>query len=80
MSNPYPVEVSPGEIPRVKRLLARLHPVPYLVDGEHFLRPTTVFLAYCKRHKICYLDYIHGYSRYLMCPRCLAEWKIKYGD
>ena len=77
MFNPYPVEVSPRKIPRIKRLLARLHPIPYFVDAKHFSAPTEVYLAYCKRHRIYYLDYLHGYSRYLLCPECLAEWRRK---
>jgi len=71
--NPYPLVLPAEKIPRLKRFLARLHPIPYLVDDRHFSRPTTVYLAYCKQHKIYFLDYPHGYEGYLWCPECLRE-------
>ena len=75
LRNPYPIEVPAERIPPIKRVLARLHPIPYIIDDKHFLKPMVVYLAYCREHGIYFLDYPHGYSQYLLCPRCFEEWK-----
>ncbi|MHA1632595.1 MAG: hypothetical protein ACTSXC_07315 [Candidatus Freyarchaeota archaeon] len=71
----YPVKVEPKRIPLVKRLLARMHPIPYYIDKEHFKAPMVIYLAYCKKHKVYFLDYLHGFDGYVSCPLCLAEYK-----
>lgn len=79
MPGPCPVEVEPSRLPRLKRLVARLRPVRVAVDSEHFKAPTEIFLAYCRRHRVYFLDYPHGFDGYLNCPRCLEEFKRRAG-
>jgi len=31
------------------------------------------YVAYCQRHKVFFIDYPHGYTKYLHCPLCLIE-------
>ena len=31
------------------------------------------YVVRCKKHKILFLDYPHGYRNYFMCPLCLEE-------
>jgi len=33
------------------------------------------FLAYCRIHRVFYIDYPHGCDDYLLCPLCFEEWK-----
>ena len=70
MKNPYPK--IPDKIPLWRRILARIG-IPTIVywDKEHFTAPTPIYVAWCKLHKIYFLDYPHGYKGYLYCPKCL---------
>ena len=75
--NPYPVEIPPllaKKIPLLKRIVAKyITPVHVYTDTVHFKAPTKIYLAYCPVHKTYYYDYLHGYSNYLICPRCFRE-------
>jgi len=78
--NPYPIAVPESIIPFIARVKAKLGlATKVYVDNKHFKAPTEIYLAYCKRHKLYYLDYLHGFEpkQYLWCPLCLAEWKTK---
>jgi len=70
----YPRLVDPREVPRWKRALARLgFPVYMYTDGRGFKAPMKIYLAYCPKHRVYFLDYQHGYTGYLLCPLCLEE-------
>jgi len=62
----------PEKIPLWRRILARIG-IPTIVywDKEHFTAPTPIYVAWCKLHRIYFLDYPHGYKGYLQCPKCL---------
>lgn len=56
-------------------MLARLGwPVRVYVDKpEGFKAPVEVYVAYCRRHGVFYLDYPRGWYDALWCPLCLKE-------
>ena len=62
----------------MKKLLARLgFLVPAGVETSGFKRPTRIYLAWCGRHRIYYLDYLHGFDEHVICPLYLAEFLQK---
>jgi len=75
--NPYPVLVPPRlekTLPWLKRFVAKhVTPIRVFVDTAHFKAPTEIYLGYCPVHKTFFLDYMHGYQGYLLCPLCLEE-------
>ena len=73
---PYPRLIDAGEVPLWRRLLARLGiPTVLFWDEKHFKAPTPIYVAWCERHNVFFLDYPHGYSGRLDCPICLKIWK-----
>ncbi len=75
-TNPYPKLVDAKDVPWWRRILARLGIDTILYwDGENFKAPTPIFVAWCGRHNVFYLDYPHGYDGRLICPLCLKEWE-----
>jgi len=76
MNNPYPKLVDAKDVPWWRRILARLGIDTILYwDRENFKAPTPIFVAWCGRHNVFYLDYPHGYDGRLICPLCLKEWE-----
>jgi len=76
MPTPYPQIVKhPETFSKMARLNAKYLgiPVKVAIDTKNFDRPTDIYLAYCKRHKVYYLDYLHGYDEVVFCPLCLKE-------
>lgn len=71
----YPLIIT--KPPFWKSVIAKLTPIYLYTDLEMFERPTKIYLSYCKKHRIYYLDYLHGHNNYTICPLCLAEVKEK---
>ena len=71
LENPYPKVAD--KVPLWRKLLARIG-IPTIVywDKEHFSAPTPIYVAWCKLHRIYFLDYPHGYFGFLDCPQCLG--------
>ena len=73
-SKDYPLEISPERIGLLAKILARLGFILKVYTDYTFRRPTDIYLAYCSKHRIYFLDYKHGYDEYVSCPICLKEW------
>ena len=75
----YPKAVPPPLIPKWKRFLAKYlgRIVFWGWDLQHFKEPMKIYLLYCRKHRIFYIDYPHGYRQYFNCPKCLEEWRRK---
>ena len=69
----YPIVYKPKNF--WLKIRARLSPVQVAIDCKNFKECMPIYLAYCKRHRIYYLDYPHGYDEYFVCPLCLKEMK-----
>jgi len=76
-SNPYPV-LARGRLPFLKRVFAKITPVRLYTDSIHFSEPTDIYLSYCKKHRVYYLDYLHGFppEQYVLCPICILEERV----
>ena len=53
----------------LKRFLLRLGR-PQFAFIRNIPKPTRFYYFRCQRCKRIYTDYVHGYSRYFICPQC----------
>ena len=58
-----------------KKLKLKLFGRTYLchIEREGWRAPLPIFLFRCEKHGIYAIDYPHGYSQYLLCPKCFEE-------
>jgi hypothetical protein len=60
-------------VPRWKKLLARLlgsAPYGWAGEEEGFRGRVRIYLVYDGRCRRYFLDYLHGYRGYFLCPYC----------
>ena len=72
----YPMEIDARKVSLFKRIIARILGYVKLYKDYGFKRPENIYLGYCGRHKIYFLDYMHGYEpfQYIDCPYCQKEF------
>jgi len=75
-SSKYPMEIDARKVSLFKRIIARIFGYVKLYKDYGFKRPTDIYLGYCGKHKIYFLDYMHGYEpfQYIDCPYCQKEF------
>lgn len=73
----YPLKVPKEKISLLLRLTARLFNglVSTKIGFDFIPRKTPIILAWCRRHKLYYVDYQHGWRQEITCPECRAEFK-----
>jgi len=76
-SEKFPIELSKEtlkKIPFVKKVVAKL--IGYVKLGrfkpKKFKDFEYFYLVYCRRHKIYFIDYPHGFEGYFNCPKCTS--------
>jgi len=77
--NPYPriLDRKVNVISKIKAVLGILTEV-FIDDNPYFKAPMKIYLGFCRKHKIWYLDYLHGFppNQYLICPLCYNRVKL----
>ncbi|MCJ7769959.1 hypothetical protein MUP37_00105 [Candidatus Bathyarchaeota archaeon] len=75
----YPLKVPKEKISLVLRLTARFLGglISTRVGYDFIPRKTPIILAWCRRHRLYYVDYQHGWRREIACPECRGEFKLK---
>ena len=75
----FPVIVDPRLIPLHKRIITRLIGYCKLcrVKPSGFKGEVDLYVVFCRKHRVYFVDYPHGYSQYFICPFCSSEEKFK---
>jgi len=75
----YPLKVPKERISLILRLAARFFTgwISTKVGFDFIPRKTPIILAWCRRHRLYYLDYQHGWRREITCPECRRELKLQ---
>ncbi len=75
----YPLKVPKEKIGLILRLTARFLGglVSTKVGFDFIPRKTPIILAWCRRHRLYYIDYQHGWRRETACPECRGEFRTE---
>lgn len=71
----FPILIDSKLVPLRKRLVAKLIGYCKLcrLRPSGFKGEVNLYVVYCRRHRVYFIDYPHGFTEYFTCPLCLKE-------